>query len=470
MPIRIALPKGRLLRKTAALLQKANWNLDEYHSRISFYHPKSERFPRLIIKVFHEKDIPIQVAIGNYDLGICGQDWMQELAVKYPSSSLVRVRELGYGYGSLYLAASPEQPMPLEKIRDRDSIIRIASEYPNLAESFALKNRFPRFCVFPVWGAADGYPPENAELALLATESAAALHPMGLRPISHVTDYNAVLIANRNSWAKKDLGEIIASISGEIAGAERAVNAEKVFGEIPVAPAPVKVPADTVRLALPDGHQQQPTVELLQKCGISMEDYPSDTGSRRPKISMARVTVKAIRPQDMPLQVANNNFDLAITGRDWLQEHLDQFPSSPVRRLIDLKFGKVKIVAVVSQKLPADDAAGLRRYHQERQTPLRIASEYVHIADRYARENRLGYYMIVPTWGATEAFLPEDADLLIENTETGRTIARHSLRIIDTLFESTAIIIGSSRPVANKAKRGRIKSLLNTMRQAVEDA
>ena len=44
------------------------------------------------------------------------------------------------------------------------------------------------------------------------------------------------------------------------------------------------------------------------------------------------MTVKVIRPQDMPLQVANGNFDLAITGRDWLTEHLDQFPSSPVRR------------------------------------------------------------------------------------------------------------------------------------------
>ena len=67
----------------------------------------------------------------------------------------------------------------------------------------------------------------------------------------------------------------------------------------------------------------------------------------------------------------------------------------------------------------------------------------LNIGDRYARDNHFGRYRIIPTWGATEAFLPEDADLLIENTETGSTIARHNLKIIDTLFNSTGHLIGN---------------------------
>ena len=101
MPVKIALPKGRLLRKTAAVLQKAGWELDEYHSSMGFYQPVSRRFPDLLVKVFHEKDIPIQVAVGNYDLGICGLDWVEELLVKYPASGLVKVKDLGYGRGTL---------------------------------------------------------------------------------------------------------------------------------------------------------------------------------------------------------------------------------------------------------------------------------------------------------------------------------------------------------------------------------
>jgi len=181
------------------------------------------------------------------------------------------------------------------------------------------------------------------------------------------------------------------------------------------------------------------------------------------------VVIKVIRPQDMPLQVANGNFDLAITGRDWLMEHLYQFPSSPVTELLDLKLGKVKIVAVISRDLSVSDIYSLRRLSAERLVPFRVASEYVNIADKYARDNHLGMYRVVPTWGASEAFLPEDADLLIENTQTGRTLARHNLKIIDTLFESTACLIGNADSVFSSSQRARIKSITETLRMAVED-
>jgi len=179
--------------------------------------------------------------------------------------------------------------------------------------------------------------------------------------------------------------------------------------------------------------------------------------------------IKVIRPQDMPLQVANGNFDLAITGRDWLMEHLYQFPSSPVTEYLDLKSGKVKIVAVVSKDLPVTDVYGLKQLNNERLLPFRVASEYVNIADKYARDNHVGMYRVVPTWGASEAFVPEDADLLIENTETGRTIARHNLKIIDTLFESTACLIGGKGRVLSPRKNERIKSIIETLRIVVED-
>jgi len=226
---------------------------------------------------------------------------------------------------------------------------------------------------------------------------------------------------------------------------------------------------DIVRLALPDGHQQLPTLRLLNKAGIRVDDYPSAVGNRRPTTNLAGVMVKVIRPQDMPLQVANGNFDLAITGRDWLTDHLYQFPSSPVTELVDLKFGKVKIVAVVSRELSVDDIYGLRQLNAERLVPFRVASEYVNIADKYARDNHIGLYRVAPTWGASEAFLPEDADLLIENAKTGRTIARHNLKIIDTLFESTACLIGGTGNVLSASKGERIRSIIESLQTAAED-
>ena len=451
------------------MFQIADWGLDGYHEEARFYRLKSQKFPTLSAKLFHERDIPIQVAIGNYDLGICGLDWIDELLVKYPSSALVKVKNLGYSEGALYITASQTEGIStVAQLKTKPGTIRIVSEYPNLAESFALSSRLSRFSIFPVWGGAEVYPPENADLALIRGQKETEFYPFGMALVSRVLDFGAFLIANRSSWESKDLDQVVASICDncdklppeEGSSAEMVITPE-IAGQYP------KTTDEIVHLALPDGHQQTPMLNLLNKAGIKVDDYPSAVGNRRPTTNLAGVMVKVIRPQDMPLQVANGNFDLAITGKDWLMEHLYQFPSSPVKELLDLKLGEVKIVAVVSQALPVTDVYSLRQFTAERLVPFRVASEYVNIADKYARDSHLGHYRVIPTWGATEAFLPEDADLLIENTQTGQTIARHNLKVIDTLFESTACLIGNARLKSGSNKEKRVKSIIETLRKAV---
>ena len=410
--------------------------------------------------------------MGNYDLGICGLDWIEELLSKYPSSALVKVKNLGYGEGGLYMAVSRSGgAATVEEIQSKSGIIRIASEYPNLAESFALKRRLKRFCVFPLWGAAEVYPPESADLALVSARAEVELSNYDLVSVSEILGFSAYLVANKSSWETKDLSEVITSLNNELLITEKSPSSAGTVRVPEMAGCPSsQATEDIVRLALPDGHQQSPALQLFNRAGIQIDDYPSPAGNRRPTTSLAGVMIKVIRPQDMPLQVANGNFDLAVTGKDWLREHLYRFPSSPVTELLDLKFGKVKIVAVVSEGLSVDDVYSLRQLNAERLTPIRVASEYVNIADKYARDNHLGMYRAVPTWGASEAFLPEDADLLIENTQTGRTLAQHNLKIIDTLFESTACLIGNTDSMSSCSKGERIKSVTEILAAAVEDS
>jgi ATP phosphoribosyltransferase len=133
-----------------------------------------------------------------------------------------------------------------------------------------------------------------------------------------------------------------------------------------------------------------------------------------------------------------------------------------------LGFSRVRLVAVVHEDFSVNDAGELSRYISSNGKPLRVASEYVNLADWYARENHLGHYLVIPTFGASEAFLPDDADLLIENTETGRTIKRHNLKIIDTLFESTSCLVGSTSVEPGSKKEKIIKDIVARMQQAVE--
>ncbi len=457
MKLKLALPKGWLQGSTSELLDRIGFGLDDYHEKSRSYRPLSEKYPDLFTKVFHEKDIAIQVALGNYDLGICGLDWVDELLSKYPSDAVLKIKNLGYGSGNVYVAASKFSNITIDDLKAGSDIVRITTEYPNLAEAYALKQRFRRFMVLPVLGAAEVYPPENAELAIIAETSKDELYARGLVPLDAIGITNAFLIANRDSMEKLDLSGVLGPLLKEN------------IAEIKLARPSKKAAATTwgllakgtVRLALPDGHQQKHTIRLLERAGIEMNGYLQGEPDCRPEIGIDGTVVKVIRPQDMPLQVANANFDLAITGRDWLLDHLYKFPSSPVEELLDLGYGKVRILLVVHNDVPVNSLVDLKETMKSgKLAKIRVASEYINIADKYARDNHLAPYRIVPTWGASESFLPEDADLLIENAETGATLAKNNLKIIDTLMESTACVIGNKNTAAGKDKIAQVLDIL----------
>ena len=468
--LKLALPKGRLLPATAHLLNEIGLGFENYSQETRIYRLQSKGLPYLLAKMFQEKDIPIQVAVGNYDLGICGLDWIEELLVKYPASALVKVVDLEYDKGSLYMATSRYGNIPsLKELLTSQDSWRLVTEYPNLAEAAALNIRLRKFKIFPVWGATEVYPPENAELVLLWARDESEIKAYNLIPIKTLLPTSAFLIANKESWQTKNVSQVIAYFSHGLEmknkpwlqiKAKLARNFDSFYSGSS---------KDKVWLALPDGHQQLPTSEFLYKAGLQVQDYSGTIPNRRPTFNLDWVKAKVIRPQDMPLQIANGHFDLAITGKDWLLDHLYRFPSSPATELVDLGFGKVKVVAVVSQDLPVDDINDLKQLIQVgKLSPLRVASEYINIADKYLRENHVGRYKLIPTWGASEAFLPEDADMLIENTQTGRTIAKHNLKILDTLLQSTACLIGNKNSLESPVKKKKIASLVEIFRQAAE--
>ena len=167
--IRIALPTGDLRSDTAAALDAGGIGIADYAAG-----SRALRFEMLegaaIARVFRERDIPVQVALGAYDVGICGSSWAEELSQRFPGHDVVRLRDLGYGGHGLWLAAASDTAQ---------STVRIVSEYPNIAETIARRLRLRRYRVFPVWGAAEAYPPEDADIALVAAADAAAVEALG---------------------------------------------------------------------------------------------------------------------------------------------------------------------------------------------------------------------------------------------------------------------------------------------------
>jgi ATP phosphoribosyltransferase len=465
--IKLALPKGRFVSPTASVLAEINLGFQDYSDKTKQYRLRSARFPGLAAKILQEKDVPIQLAVGNYDLGICGLDWIEEFLVKYPAGALAKIASLNYGEGFIHVVTSTQAGITsLDELSNGRNDYRIVTEYPNLAEAFALNLRMRRFRIFPVWGAAEAYPPENADLAVLWGKSGMDIADQGLIPLRKLLPVTAFLIANRESLESKDLSQILTCFNTKLSDEPQTSIENELDTSEALRVSDTLWQAKEINLALPDGHQQPPTLQLLKRAGLELRGYSEDVAvSRRPSTDLDWLGIKVIRPQDMPLQVANGNFDLAITGEDWLREHLCRFPSSPVKKLFVLGFGAVKVVAAVSQEMPVANIYELRTLMQSNKfAPLKVASEYINIADRYLHDNHINPYKLIPTWGASEAFLPEDADMLIDNVQTGKTLEQHKLKIIDVLFQSSACLIANEDSPASPDKKEKIGFLTQKLR------
>jgi ATP phosphoribosyltransferase len=138
---------------------------------------------------------------------------------------------------------------------------------------------------------------------------------------------------------------------------------------------------------------------------------------------------------------------------DWVRES-----GAGVEVIMDLGFDRVKIVAAVPSGLEEEELKSRR---------IVAATEYVNLAGEWLKKS--GYsYRILRTYGATEVFPPDDADMIIDNTSSGQTLRDNGLKIIDTLLESSTCFVASRAALENSEKRARIEELTMLFRAALD--
>ncbi|HEV8573443.1 MAG TPA: ATP phosphoribosyltransferase, partial [Dehalococcoidia bacterium] len=206
--IKLALPAGDLRTPVAGLLDFAGLPIEGYGEGSRAYRLAARGNDDLAARVFREKDIPVQVALGNYDLGICSIAWVKEMQARFPREPIVPLCDLGVGRTSVFAAAADTRCQSLADLGSLP-VVRIASEYPNLADVFARSARLRRYRIQPVWGAAEAYPPEDADCVLAASADEAALTSQALKPLHKLLDNSAWLIGNARALAGRDLSAII---------------------------------------------------------------------------------------------------------------------------------------------------------------------------------------------------------------------------------------------------------------------
>ena len=209
-----------------------------------------------------------------------------------------------------------------------------------------------------------------------------------------------------------------------------------------------------LRLVLPKGSLEKATLELFAAADLpvmrsSAVDYKATIDD--PRIADVRI----LRPQEIPMYVAEGLFDFGITGRDWVEE-----TGSDVLSLGELRYSKatsnpIQVVAAVAEDSPVQRIEDLPQ-------GVRVTSEYPKLTERYfaskgiAADVRLSY-------GATEAKIPDIADCVVEITETGRALRAAGLRIIDTVLVSYTEMVVNKASYDDPVKRHAMGQLMTLL-------
>lgn len=139
-------------------------------------------------------------------------------------------------------------------------------------------------------------------------------------------------------------------------------------------------------------------------------------------------------------------FDLGLTGLDWVQE-----TGAKVEVVAELAFAKVSVGAVARVVLAVAESSGISG-PDEIPHGSRVSTEYPNLTKRYFSERGIPVKIFL-SYGATEAKVPEIVDAIVDTTETGATLRRHGMKIIDTVLESPALLIANPASYADEGKR-----------------
>ena len=103
----------------------------------------------------------------------------------------------------------------------------------------------------------------------------------------------------------------------------------------------------------------------------------------------------------------------------------------------ELGFSRARVVVAVPEAwIDVETIEDLRdaaaRYHERTRARFRVATKFRHLTRRFFAAHGLIDYRIVPSQGATEgAPSAGAAELIVDITETGSTLAANQLRILD---------------------------------------
>lgn len=208
---------------------------------------------------------------------------------------------------------------------------------------------------------------------------------------------------------------------------------------------------EVIHLAIPKGRIESAVTRLLSDAGIDLRAGPR---GYRPVTSVEGLEIKLLKPQNIVEMLAAGSRDIGFAGADWVAEK-----SAELIELLDTGLDPVRVVAAAPQGLLVDGGLPERR--------LVVASELDRLAGRWIEERRLDA-TLVRSYGATEVFPPEDADVIVDISASGETLAANGLVVVDELMRSSTRLYASRTALDSPSKKTAIDGFVLSLRSVLE--
>lgn len=204
-------------------------------------------------------------------------------------------------------------------------------------------------------------------------------------------------------------------------------------------------------LAVPKGRIEPGVTALLAAAGMELRAGPR---GYRPVLSVPGYEVKMLKPQNIVEMLAAGSRDVGFAGADWVAEK-----AADLVELLDTGLDPVRMVAAAPESLLVNGSLPSRH--------LVIASEYERLTRNWIAKRGLDA-TFVHSYGATEVFPPEDADVIVDISATGETLAANGLVVVDELLGSSTRLYASPQALDSPAKKTSIEGLVLSLRSVIE--
>ncbi len=204
-------------------------------------------------------------------------------------------------------------------------------------------------------------------------------------------------------------------------------------------------------LAVPaKGRLQENAEAFFARAGLSLIKPRGARDYRGAIAGLDGVEVAYLSASEITSQLAQGAVHLGVTGEDLVRE---QMPDADKRVVLieGLGFGYANVVVAVPQAwidvrtmADIDDVATAFRHHHGRK--MRVATKYINLTRDFFSAHGIVDYRIVESSGATEgAPAAGTAELIVDITTTGTTLAANALKIVDdgTILRSQANLVAA---------------------------